>query len=215
LTDLHKSHTRAEINSSSWKMGYCWPCTTLNGGVYFAASAHICVGLMMMSYLIYHHLQSIAHYYSSGVATSTSSDGIFTLCFIYSLVILILGLCIFYGVEKRSTRLLKTSAISFGMLHGIIFLRVIYVILLELVPALSSADPTSNFSKDGNTSSFGIVFFTFLFFTTVIYLAILTIYIKDLQMANSSGNLFSQIQLGVGGSEGNPLYAYNNVQCHA
>jgi hypothetical protein len=111
---------------------------------------------------------------------------------------------------------LKTSAIAFGILHGVIFLRVIYVIVSELILTITNTDTSSFYSKGGDASSFGIVFFTFLFFTTVIYLALLTIFIKDLQAANNSGNIFSQIQIGVGSGDGNPLYAYNTVQhCNA
>lgn len=110
--------------------------------------------------------------------------------------------------------MLKVSTILFGILHGVIFLRVIYVIMSELIMTLVNSGTTSSYGGKGDSSSFGIIFFTFLFFTTVIYLAILTIYIRDLQQANSSGNIFSQIQLGAGGGDGNPLYAYNTVHCH-
>jgi len=193
-------------------MGYCWPCMTLQGAVYFSSSAHICVGIFMTGYLIYYHVQSITHYYTNGVATTTATDGFFTICFIYAIVILIMGLCIFAGLEKKSIRLMKYTALAFAVLHFVIFLRVIYVLVSELVLSITNSDMSSAFVK--GKSEFGFVFFTFLFFTTVIYLAILTMYIKDLQAANSTGNIFSQIQLGTGGGDGNPLYAYNTVHCH-
>jgi uncharacterized membrane protein YhaH (DUF805 family) len=96
----------------------------------------------------------------------------------------------------------------------VIFLRVIYVIVSELIMTLANSGASGKAGDSTSSSSFGIVFFTFLFFTTVIYLAILTIYIKDLQARNRSGQIFSQIQLGVGGGDGNPLYAYNSVHCN-
>lgn len=74
------------------------------------------------------------------------------------------------------------SAIIFGVVQSTIFLRVFYVIVSELILTLTNTDTSSYYTK-GEASSFGLVFFTFLFFTTVIYLAILTIYIKDLQVS--------------------------------
>jgi len=123
---------------------------------------------------------------------------------------------------QKSVGLLKPSVITFGVIHGLIFVRVIYVILSKLIFGLSSSSTTTSYSKTGggeqggalSSDTFGIVFFTFLFFSVVIYMALLAIHIRNLEVLYNPGNIFSQVQLGADNGDGNPLYAYNTVVCH-